>query len=260
MTLEEMRQKKQQKGYSYAQISELSGVPLGTVQKIFSGETAHPRFATHMALERALKDSDDRMLLRDGAVYSCGSQPGKKQGEYTIEDYFATPEEIRVELIDGVLYDMAAPTFDHQKIAGEVYRQVANYILDSQVACEAGIAPIDVQLDCDDRTMVQPDVLILCNSEKILNGRVFGAPDFVLEVVSPSTKRRDYFKKLEKYEHAGVREYWILDPHKKQLYVFFFEEDIYARMHDMTQPVPVHICEGALQIYFDHILKWCEEL
>lgn len=257
MTVEEMKQRKLQRGYSYAQLSELAGVPLGTVQKIFSGETEHPRYATLQALEQVLKDRDDSMVLNDSAAFSYGYSQRKKPGEYTIEDYFAIPDEIRVELIDGVIYDMAAPTFDHQKIAGEIYRQIANYILDNNGECEAGMSPIDVQLDCDDKTIVQPDVLILCKSEKILKGRVFGAPDFVLEVVSPSTKRKDYYKKLEKYENAGVREYWILDPCKKQLLVFFFEGDIYAQFHDLTQPVPVHIYEGKLQIYFDHILKWC---
>lgn len=260
MTIEEMKQKKLEKGYSYAQISDFSGVPLGTVQKIFSGDTEHPRYATLQALEQVLKDRDDSMALNDSAAFAYGGAQEKRQGEYTIEDYFAIPDEIRVELIDGVLYDMAAPSFDHQKIAGEVYRQIANYIMDNNGKCEAGISPIDVQLDCDNKTMVQPDVLILCNNEKILKGRVFGAPDFVLEVISPSTKKKDYFKKLAKYENAGVREYWILDPYKMQLIVFFFEGDIYAQIHDLTKPVPIHIYDGKLQIRFEHILKWCKEL
>ena len=260
MTIEEMKQKKIQNGYSYAQLSELSGVPLGTIQKVFSGETEHPRYATLQALEKALGDSDDGMALNDSMASAYESVQDKRPGEYTIQDYFAVPEEIRVELIDGVFYDMAAPMFVHQKIAGEIHRQIANYIMDNNGNCEVGIAPIDVQLDCDDKTMVQPDVLILCNHEKILKGRVFGAPDFVLEVISPSTKRKDYFKKLEKYENAGVREYWIRDPYKKQLVVFFFEEDIYAQLHNLMQPVPVHIYEGKLQIQFEHILKWCNDI
>ncbi len=272
MTIEEMKQRKLQKGYSYAQISELSGVPLGTVQKIFSGDTSHPRYATLQALEQVLKEQDDSMELHDSAAFSYGGlqetqetqetqkAQEKKQGDYTVEDYLAMPEDIRVELIDGVIYEMAAPGFDHQKIAGEIYRQISNYIMDHNGKCEAGISPIDVQLDCDDKTMVQPDVLILCDSDKLVKGKVFGAPDFVLEVISPSTKRKDYFKKLEKYENAGVREYWILDPYKKQLIVFFFEGDIYAQIHDLTKPVLVNIYEGKLLIQMDHIRKWCENI
>lgn len=257
MTIEEMKRRKLERGYSYAQLSELSGVPLGTVQKIFSGDTEHPRYATLQALEQVLKDRDGGMALSDSAAFSYGSPRERKQGEYTVADYLAMPEEFRGELIDGVICDMAAPTFDHQKIAGEIYRQIANYIMDNGGECEAGMSPIDVQLDRDDKTIVQPDVLILCDREKLLKGRVFGAPDFVLEVVSLSTKRKDYFKKLMKYENAGVREYWILDPYKKQLVVFFFEADIYAQIHDMTEPVPVNIYGGKLRIRTDHILEWC---
>lgn len=259
MTIEEMRQKKLQKGYSYAQISALSGVPLGTVQKIFSGDTEHPRYATLQALEQVLKDPDDRMVLNDSAAASYGIPQEKRQGEYTVEDYFAIPDEIRVELIDGVIYDMAAPTFDHQKIAGEIYRQIANYIMDNNGKCEAGMSPIDVQLDCDDKTMVQPDVLILCKNEKIVKGRVFGAPDFVLEVISPSTRRKDYTKKLSKYMAAGVREYWILDPCQQKLLVYFFESEVCPVIYGLQEPIAVGIFDGLLEIDFSHIVEWIEE-
>ncbi len=258
MTIEEMRQKKLQKGYSYAQISSLSKVPLGTVQKIFSGETAHPRYATLQALEQALTEQDNNIILKDNTIFSYGNPQEKKQGEYTTEDYFITSDEIRVELIDGVMYDMKTPTFDHQKIVGEIYRQIANYLIENNRNCEVGIFPVDVQLDCDNKTMVQPDIFILCNNEKLLKGKVFGAPDFVLEVISFATKRKDYFRKLEKYENAGVREYWIFDPYKKELIVFFFECDIYAQSYDLKQPVPIYIFEKKLQIYFGQIVKWCQ--
>lgn len=257
MTLEEMKQKKLEKGYSYSQLSELSGVPLGTIQKIFSGETEHPRYYTLQALERVLGDIP---VLNDRSDLSYGSEHTKKQGEYTVEDYLAMPDDMRVELIDGVIYSMSTPQFVHQKITGEIYRQIANYIIDNNGKCETVVAPVDVQLDCDEKTMVQPDVLILCDTGKIVEGKVIGAPDFILEVVSPSTKRMDYFKKLEKYENAGVREYWILDPHKKQLIVFFFEGDIYAQLHNLAQNVPVNIYKGKLEIRFEHILKWCDEI
>jgi len=262
MTVEEMKQKKLEKGYSYAQLSQLSGIPLGTVQKIFSGETEHPRFATLQALEKVLQEYPEKaaaLVLNDSAVFSYGDRTEKKPGEYTVKDYFALPKERRVELIDGVFYDMAVPTFAHQSITGELHRQIANFILDNNGSCQVVAAPIDVQLDRDDKTMVQPDVLILCDPDKILQGRVFGAPDFVLEVISLSTKRNDYFKKLAKYENAGVREYWIMDPFKKQLIVFFFEEDIYAQIHNLSESVPVHIYEGKLQIHFEHIRRWCND-
>jgi Uma2 family endonuclease len=108
--------------------------------------------------------------------------------------------------------------------------------------------------------MVEPDVIIVCDDDKRKKRNIYGAPDFVLEVISPSTSRRDYFKKLSKYENAGVREYWIVDPYKKQVIVFFFEENIYARIYDLSEPIPINIYEGKLLIEPEEIKRYCDEL
>lgn len=250
MTVEEMRKRKQEKGYTYAQISELSGVPLGTVQKIFSGETTSPRYDTLQALEKLFSQ---RLMVAEEATYTA-----RQQGSYTLEDYYALPDERRVELIDGCFYDMSSPTFLHQKIAGEIYRQIANYIMDNGGNCQPLLSPVDVQLDCDRKTMVQPDVAILCHDDKVRHWGVYGAPDFVLEVVSPSTRKKDYTKKLAKYEAAGVQEYWILDPYQKRLLVYFFKEEDYPFICGLDKSVPVNIYNGALQIQFENIVDWIE--
>lgn len=259
MTIEEMKKKKQEKGYSYARMSELSGVPLGTIQKIFSGETTSPRYDTLQALENLFSESFAKPVTEPLMVKEELSYQVHTQGSYTVEDYRALPEERRVELIDGYFYDMAAPTFLHQQIAGEIHRQIANYILDNGGSCKPLISPVDVQLDCDERTMVQPDVGILCHDDKIEKWGVYGAPEFVLEIISPSTKRKDCIKKLVKYMDAGVREYWILDPYQKKLLVYLAEGDACPIIYGLTEPVPVRIYEGALEIRFEHILKWIEE-
>lgn len=250
MTIQEMKEKKQEKGYTYAQMAELSGVPLGTIQKIFSGETESPRYGTLQALEKLFVDVS---MVQEEAGYQVHTQ-----GSYTVDDYRALPDEQRVELIDGVFYDMASPTFLHQRIAGEIYRQIANFILDRGGDCQPFVAPVDVQLDCDEKTMVQPDVGILCHNDKIKKWGVYGAPDFVVEIISPSTKRKDYTKKLVKYMEAGVREYWILDPYQQKLIVYFFESDAYPVIYGLDQPVPIGIYNGELVIQFEHIKKWVE--
>ena len=114
MTIQEMRDKKKEMGYTYAQIADLSGVPLGTVQKIFSGETESPRYDTILALEQLFRDST---VVREGSSYKSGSRY-ERNGSYTLDDYYALPDEQRVELIDGYFFDMYSPTFGHQSIGG----------------------------------------------------------------------------------------------------------------------------------------------
>lgn len=251
MTLEEMKKCKREKGYTYAQMAELSGVPLGTIQKIFSGETASPRYDTLQALEKIFEES---AVIKEAVPYLAHSQ-----GSYTIEDYNTLPDDQRVELIDGYFYDMASPTTLHQQIAGEIYFQIASFIREKGGRCIPLMSPVDVKLDCDDKTMVQPDVVILCDKDKIRKWGICGAPDFVLEIISPSTKKKDYTIKMHKYMNAGVREYWILDPYKKILMIFAFENEECPYICGLNQPVPVGIYNGELKISFEDILKDIEE-
>ncbi len=259
MTVEEMREIKKARGYTYEQIAERSGVPLGTVQKIFSGETQSPRYATLQALEAAFREEKVSYYFDDskgsGVEESALYRVAKKQGDYTIEDYYALPDERRVELIDGVIYDMSSPSFVHQGVAGEVYLQIANFIRYNKGECIARIAPVDVRLDCDNKTMVQPDVLVTCDKSKIKRWGIMGAPDFVLEVLSKSTKRKDSLTKTSKYAAAGVREYWIIDPDKKKLLVYDFENDAWPALYGLHGKIPVGIYQGRLEIDLDMVAE-----
>ena len=154
---------------------------------------------------------------------------------------------------------MASPTFGHQSIGGEIHRQIANYIMELGGNCRPFIAPVDVQLDCDERTMVQPDVGIVCDTSKIKRFGIYGAPYFVVEVVSSSTKKKDYALKLSKYMEAGVREYWILDFAQEKVLVYFFESDVYPVIYGFDKPVPVNIYNGELKIDFTNIARWLKE-
>lgn len=250
MTIDEMREKKRVKGYSCEQIAELSGVPLGTVQKIFSGETRAPRYATLQALERIFRDET---VFPDEAREIGNYSVARKQGEYTAEDYYALPDERRAELIDGIIYDMSSPTFVHQSIVSEIHWQISDFIRKNRGQCQVLTSPVDVRLDCNNKTILQPDLLVLCDRDKIMRWGIMGAPDFVLEVLSPSTKWKDAIKKLEKYRSAGVREYWMIDPDKQKLIVYQFEEEVYPAVYGLEGKVPVGIYEGSLQIDMDLI-------
>ena len=261
MTLEEMKRIKQEKGYSLAQLAEMSGVPLGTVQKIFSGETEHPRFATLQALERVLADHAGVSYLEEDTRKPYSVQEAmiyepfnsKKQGEYTLEDYYALPDERRVELIDGVIYDMAAPTFVHQHILGEIYATIRQYIDSKGGECLPMMAPVDVRLDCDNKTMVQPDILILCDKSKICRWGIMGAPEFCLEIVSESTSRKDYIKKLQKYTEAGVKEYWIIDPLRRMLVAYHWKDNYLPHMYPLQGKVGLVLYDEEVQVDLDKV-------
>ena len=251
MTIEELKKYKREKGYTYAQMAELSGVPVGTIQKIFRGETTSPRYDTIQALEKLFEEPT---VVREEVVYYSHGP-----GTYTIEDYYALPEEQRAELIDGYFYNMSSPNMMHQDIVGEIYFQIRDFIRKNHGKCKSFMAPLDVCLDCDDKTMVQPDVLILCDKDKQRKWGIMGAPDFVLEVISPSTKNKDYALKAGKYMKAGVREYWIVDPYKKKLLTFDFENESGTTICGLDEPVPVRIYDGKLNISFDYVCQIIDE-
>lgn len=179
----------------------------------------------------------------------------KRQGEYTLEDYYAIPDDIRVELIDGVIYDMSAPTFTHQDLAFELAVFLRNYIKDKKGKCKTYVSPIDVQLDRDDKTMVQPDVIVVCDRDKIMNRCLYGAPDFVIEILSPSTSKKDSTIKLKKYKAAGVREYWMVDPDEKKVVVYDWNKSDIPVVYGFDAKVLVGIFDGECVIDFAEIFE-----
>lgn len=180
----------------------------------------------------------------------------KKQGEYTLEDYYTLPDDIRVELIDGVFYDMSSPGIVHQDIAFIIHTALNDYMKKNKKPCRVFEAAVDVQLFCDDKTMVQPDILVVCDLDKIKEFGIYGAPDFILEILSRSTRKKDMGVKFEKYLKAGVREYWMLDPRKKVLITYDFEdEDFVPCVHPLTGSVPVAITGGELQIDLEPVAE-----
>lgn len=199
------------------------------------------------------------LYLRDGApAYMTGLPEGKKQGEYTIDDRNALPEDHPSELIDGVIYNMASPALRHQSISGSIYRQLWNYVDAHGGNCVPFIAPTDVRLDRDERTMVVPDVFVICqpDDDRMDNDKyINGAPDLIIEVLSPSTRRKDMFTKLYKYEKAGVREYWIVDPKKEKVIVYTFGEESDVSLYGFDSEIPVGIYEGECRIDFQRIVR-----
>ena len=184
----------------------------------------------------------------------------KQQGEYTIEDYYALPDDKRMELIDGVFYDMAAPSNIHQIIAAQIYRYIFDFIYSQSGRCVPLIAPADVNLGKDDKTMVQPDVMVVCDRNKIQRQKINGAPDMVVEIISESTRMKDSSVKLMKYKEAGVREYWLVDPDKKLVVVYEFEHEKYPVIYGFDDEVFVGIFGSECRVNFPAIYEQIEFL
>ena len=228
MRLEEMKRLRKERGMSYEMIAQRSGVSLGTVKKIFGGYVETPRYQTLVALEEAFKPD-----IRDYAIpafveetaFDYSAYSAKKQGEYTIEDVEKIPEEIRVELIDGEIYYLAGATPVHQLIALELTLQLRNFIKTQGGDCFAGTAPMDFQLfEDNDQIMVQPDVFVVCDDQKMGLKRMTGAPDLAIEILSPSNSAGHMELKMNKYRESGVKEYWRVDYDHGSIFVYQFGE------------------------------------
>ncbi|MDE6852131.1 MAG: Uma2 family endonuclease [Lachnospiraceae bacterium] len=167
----------------------------------------------------------------------------KKEDIYTIEDIYALPDGERAELIDGQIYYMAPPSWMHQRISSFLHNEIYNYIKKNKGECEVLAAPFAVFLNDDDRNYVEPDISIICDPSKLDHKGCHGAPDWIIEIVSPGSKSRDYMTKLFKYRIAGVREYWIVDPDKQMIMVYGFEKETVEQYH-FREEVPVGIYEG----------------
>ena len=160
---------------------------------------------------------------------------------YTSEDYWNLPEGHRAELIDGRLYDMAPPSYLHQKLVSAFTVIFSNHIKSQGGFCDVIPAPFAVNLTENDETYVEPDISIICDKSKISDRGCEGAPDFIVEIVSPSSRRMDYNIKNAKYAEAGVREYWIVDPAKERTTIYRYEEDAAPMIIPFDQPVIVGI-------------------
>lgn len=299
MTIQEMRKRKIELGYTNEKLAELTKIPYSTIQKIFAGKTSAPRRSTILALEKVLKQEETGPLVRrepdsrmsamsagateaagvkglsgskergtsytactglpDGMVMESAPTYGtaKAAHKYTIYDYFAFPDDRqRCEVIDGVIYDMTSPTLHHQWVLTQLGHEFSNYIDEHNGGCRAFVAPLDVTPDpADIYTIVQPDVMIICDRSLLEGKYCEGAPDLVVEILSPSTRRKDLTIKTAKYAAAGVREYWIVDIDAERVLVYDFAHDDRIGIYGFDTDVPVGIWDGQCKVNFRRIMN-----
>lgn len=163
---------------------------------------------------------------------------------YTIEDIYALPDGQRAELIDGRIYNMAPPARIHQKLITELVSALHQHIRDNNGDCEVYPAPFAVFLNADDKNYVEPDISVICDKSKLTEKGCNGAPDLIMEVVSPSTQQMDYGIKLFKYRTAGVREYWIINPVTRIVNVYDLENEERTCQYSFNDEISVCIFNG----------------
>ena len=151
----------------------------------------------------------------------------------TLEQYEALPENVRAEVFDGQLYYLASPSEIHQTISTELTTILNTYIKNRKGTCKVFHAPFDVKLDDNPLTIVQPDLMVVCDKDKLDGKRCNGAPDFIIEIVYPGNPSDDYIRKLYYYKNYGVREYWIVDHRRRKVIVYYlnhseFEMETYT--------------------------------
>jgi len=172
----------------------------------------------------------------------------------TLEQYEALPEDVRAEVFDGQIFYMAGPSQEHQTISMELSTTINTYIKGNRGNCRVFHAPFDVKLSDNPLTIVQPDIMVVCDKDKLDGKRCNGAPDFIIEIVSSSNAADDYIRKLYYYKNHGVREYWIVDPRRKTVTVNYFEGDILSIPYTFDSTIKVNIYDD-LYINFSDIAK-----
>jgi Uma2 family endonuclease len=178
----------------------------------------------------------------------------EKNKRYTYADYLTWIDDKRRELFDGFIHLMSAPNTLHARITHLISLFIGVFIRTTQGKCQIFHAPFDVRFPKENETadnkiynVVQPDICVICDLSKIDKRGCIGAPDLIVEVISPSTLKNDWNKKFNLYERYGVREYWIVDPKTKIIYIFVLQPDgeyDSGTVYDHTQKAPVHIFEG----------------
>lgn len=233
MRVEEMIQRKAEYGYSLKTISEKSGVPVVTLQKIFAGKTENPRKNTLYAIEQVFSAEKDTA----GEEYA----PGKQR---------------KMEVMDGVLYEPSSSGTLHQDIVFYIHKSFYEYIREKQKSCRVFEAPIDVFLEGDKNSRVEPDLIVVCDPEKIHGSGIFGTPDFVLEVLSKESRKKDMTIKLQKYMDTGVREYWMIDPDKEKLIIYnFMEEEFFPSVYLLRGKAPVAVFSDGFEISLEEVAE-----
>lgn len=250
MNINDIRKLQEKENMSYETISELSGIPLDIVTKIFTGEIKEPKYMSLLAMEQVIvrkkkipfyydEEQEQPCLIREQVAYNFDAR------RYRVEDVKQLCAGVRVEIIDGKFHTMSTPKRMHQFLSMNISARIFNHIEKNKGKCHIYTAPLGVRLFSDDETWVEPDILVVCKRKEILRDYgCDGAPDMIVEIVSPNNAFHDYVTKLMKYQQAGVREYWIVDPRTERVSVIYFEDTEKNEEYKYEDVIKSYVLEG----------------
>lgn len=187
-----------------------------------------------------MKLTDVPAFVGEDKIMQMNTKFSEKK-DFTVEDIENLPEDVRAELIDGQIFFMAAPTTIHQRLLSRLAFELQMYIRTQGGNCEVFFAPFTVRLEEEDKNHLEPDLMVICDPGKIQEDGCHGAPDLIIEIVSKSTSKKDYGIKMLKYRTAGVREYWIVDPLKQIIMVYWFEDEAQNSLYGFQEEVGFHL-------------------
>jgi len=276
MDAKELKLRKKALGLTTAQVALMCELPVGTVSKIFTGETKNPSYLTIDKIDRVL--AHEEMLARvrayvDAILAYIKDHPDEDvdqikfeknyrsehgldnahMGKVTVQMLDEIGEDRRIELIDGHLIINEYPNMRHQMLVQNLGRKIDDYIRSNNGKCRAFSVGVNVFIDEDDYTLVGPDIVVLCDDSRMNEMGIVGPPDWVIEVTSPSTRGRDYGKKMHKYMDGGVREYWIIDLEKEKVTTYIEGEPMMAYVYSFEDEIPVYIYCGELKIRVNEV-------
>ena len=235
-------------GVRQAEISKIErgdGNPsLKTMGKLFAAMGRTLNFGNRIGLGETM--GERYPLVSESVVKYL--KPQKMQGTYKVADLEHIPEDVFVELIDGVIYDMCVPSIPHQLIVKNLVKAFDRYIESNGGECITFSGQTGVWFDDDNMDLLIPDMFVVCDRNKVKHKGVVGSPDFVLEVLSPSGRSRDLSLKLRKYQDNGVNEYWIIDPDNRKVIVYDWKHTDIPQIFGIDTKIPVGIYDGKLVV------------
>ena len=184
-----------------------------------------------------------RPFVGENEVMEINMQLANKH-DFTVDNIEDLTKDMRAELIDGQIFYFATPSLEHQELLGNLYYILRSYIEEHDGSCNVYVAPVSVWLNQDNKTYLEPDVIVVCDPDKLQEDGCNGAPDLIIEIASKSTQQRDYGLKMLKYRTAGVKEYWIVDPLKQTVMVYWFENENLNCLYSMQDEIEFHLFPG----------------